>query len=138
MRSIIKIISVLAIIIFISACATGQIKLPEKYIIDNQFESVSYISKYQPFINWERVDSQSFVLQTAPSDYYFIVLQIPAHDLLFTEYISISSSGSRIRAGLDRVTVLGQTVQYPPYTIERIYKLKGREQVQNIKAQIRG
>ncbi|MDB9823017.1 DUF6491 family protein [Deltaproteobacteria bacterium] len=136
MRSIIQTIHVLLVILLISACATGTIKLPEKYIMDNQLELVSHISRYH-FMGWDRIDKQSFILQTSPGDYYLIVLQIPADDILFSDSISISSSGSRVQAGLDRVTLLGQTIKHPPYTIERIYRIKGREQVQTIKAQIR-
>ena len=77
--------------LLMSSCATGGIELPEKYNLDNQLESVSYISKYQGYIGWEMVDRQSFVLQTSPSDYYLIVLQIPAPDLPFTMASSLTS-----------------------------------------------
>ena len=123
--------------LLMSSCATGGIELPEKYNLDNQLESVSYISKYQGYIGWEMVDRQSFVLQTSPSDYYLIVLQIPAPDLPFSESISISSSGSMVRAGMDTITLLRQSLKVPPYIIEKIYHLKGKEQVRTIREQIR-
>ena len=125
------------ITLLISSCATGRIELPEKYVMDNQLESVSYISKYQGYSGWDMVDRQSFILQTGPGDYYLIVLQIPAPDLPFSESISISSSGSMVRAGMDTVTVLGQSSNGLPYKIEKIYSFEGREQVQTIKEQIR-
>lgn len=125
------------IALLMSSCATGRIELPEKYVLDDQLESVSYISKYEGHIGWEIVDGQSFILQTRPSDYYLIVLQIPAPSLPFTESISISSSGSMVRAGMDSVTLLQQTPKDPPYIIEKIYHLKEREQVRTIKEQIK-
>jgi hypothetical protein len=136
MRLITITINALLVLLLISSCTTGRIKLPEKYIMDDQYELVSHISNYK-LMNWEKVDKQSFILQTSPSDYYLIVLQVPAPDLMFTEFISISSSASRVQTGLDSVTLLDRPIKDPPYTIERIYKIKGREQVRNIKAQIR-
>jgi hypothetical protein len=123
--------------LFVLACATGGIDLPEKYNLDNQLESVSYISKYQGYTSWDAIDNQSFILQTSPSSYYLLILQIPATELRFSESIRISSSGSRVRAGMDTVTLLGRSIKGPPYMIEKIYRLKGREQVQTIREQIR-
>ena len=125
------------IALLMSSCATGRIELPAKYVLDDQLESVSYISKYQGYSGWEMVDRQSFILQTGPGNYYLIVLQVPVPDLSFSESISISSSGSMVRAGMDTVTVLGQSIKGPPYKIEKIYSFEGREQVQTIKEQIR-
>ena len=127
----------MCVALLMSSCATGRIELPEKYVLDNQIESVSHISKYQGYSSWDTVDNQSFILQTSPSNYYLIVLQIAVTEERFSESIKISSSGSRVRAGMDTVTFLGQSVKYPPYRIEKIYRLKDREQVRTIREQIR-
>jgi len=127
----------MCIALFVASCATGGIELPEKYVLDDQLESVPDISKYQGYTSWDAVDSQSLILQTSPSNYYLIVLQTRASELRFSEAIRISSSGSRVRAGMDTVTVLRRSVKGPPYRIEKIYRLKGREQVQTIREQIR-
>jgi len=127
----------MCVALLISSCATGRIELPEKYVLDDQLESVAYISKYQSYSSWDMVDNQSFILQTSPSEYYLIVLQIVATEMPFSESIRISSSASRVRAGMDRVTFLGQSGTRQPYTIEKIYRLKDREQVQTIREQIR-
>ena len=126
----------MCIALLMSSCATGRIELPEKYVFDNQLESVSYISKYQGYSSWDGIDNQSFILQTSPSEYYLIVLQIVATEMPFSESIRISSSASRVRAGMDRVTFLGQSGTRQPYTIEKIYRLKDREQVRTIREQI--
>ena len=127
----------MCIALLMSSCAMGRIELPEKYALDNQLESISHISKYQGYFSWDMVDNQSFILETGPSKYYLIILQIAVPELPFTESIRITSSGSRIQAGMDTVTFLGQSVKGPPYVIEKIYRLKDREQVQAIRAQIR-
>lgn len=127
----------LCIALLMSSCATGRIELPEKYALDSQLESVSYISKYQGYFSWDMVDYQSFILETSPSTFYLIVLQRAASELPFSESIRISNSGSRVRAGMDTVTVLGPSVKGPPYIIEKIYRLKDREQVRSIREQIR-
>ena len=127
----------MCVALLMSSCATGRIELPEKYVLDNQIESVSHISKYQGYSSWDTVDNQSFILQTSPSNYYLIVLQIAATEQRFSESIKISSSGSRVRAGMDTVTFLGRSIKGPPYRIEKIYRLKDREQVRTIREQIR-
>ena len=127
----------MCVALLMSSCATGRIELPEKYALDNQLESVSYISKYQGYSGWDMLDNQSFILQTSPSNYYLIVLQIAVTEERFSESIKISSSGSRVRAGMDTVTFLGQPIKGPSYRIEKIYRLKDREQVQTIREQIR-
>ena len=129
----------MCIALLMSSCATGRIERIEApvYFLDNQLESVTYISKYQGYSSWDGIDNQSFILQTRPSKYYLIVLQEPATEMPFSESIRISSSGSRVRAGLDRVTFLRQSGTRQPYTIEKIYRLEDREQVRTIREQLR-
>jgi len=129
----------MCIALLMLSCATGRIERLDlsAVLLDNQLESVTYISKYQGYSSWDGLDNQSFILQTSPSKYYLIVLQRPATEMPFSESISISSSGSRVRAGMDRVTFLGYSVERQPYWIEKIYRLKDREQARTIKEQIR-
>jgi hypothetical protein len=128
---------ILCILFFIiSACATTQGKKADKYNLDDQLEVVSDITRYN-LMSWETVDNQSFILQTSPSQFYLIVLIQPSNDLVFTESISISHTGAMIKPGYDRVTVFGPT-KSEPYVIDKIFKLKDREEAKAIKAQLKG
>jgi hypothetical protein len=94
--------------------------IPEKYNLDSQLEKVSEISKYN-FMSWQTLDSQSFVLQTGPSDYYLIVLAYPAYNLPFTENISIPVTNALLKPGFNSVVIKvnGST---ETYIINNFYK----------------
>lgn len=119
----------------LSACAGGPINLAEKYKnLDNQLEPVSDISRFN-LMNWEKVDNQSLILQTSPDSFYLILLRRPAHDLMFTETISVSNTGDMVKPGYDRVTVFG-TTQTEDYVIHKIFKLKDRKTATQIREQL--
>ena len=133
---VIKLSVILCVLFFItSACATTQWTKAEKYDLDDQLEMVSYITRYN-FMSWETVDHQSFILQTSPAQFYLIVLTGPSTDLLFAQSISISHTGAMVKPGYDKVTVFGPTESLP-YVIDKIFKLKDREQARVIKAQLK-
>jgi len=121
--------------VFISSCAAGLLPLPEKYSLDGQLEPVTKIYKYG-LIEWEKVDQQSLILRTGPSDYYLLVLKTPSYELLFTNSIRLSSTVSMIRAGMDQVIIYGAGDIKVSYTIERIYRIKGNKQMLAIKKQL--
>jgi hypothetical protein len=124
-------------IMMISACAgTKSFQLDEKYNLGDQLEEVTEIHKYT-LRSWQKVDNQSFVLQTGPSTYYLIVLIRPSTELLFTETIKISNTGAVVKPGFDRVTVY-QAGSPVDYTINKIYKFKDYEQVKEIRALLTG
>jgi hypothetical protein len=87
--------------------------------------------------HWIEVDQQSLIVQTSPREYYLLVLQIPAPELMFSEDISIYCMGNVIKAGSDYV-------QFPDYNanlrypIVRIYRMNGPEQMSAIRGQLRG
>lgn len=86
--------------------------------------------------HWIEVDQQSLIVQTSPREYYLLVLQIPAPELMFSEDISIYCMGNIIKAGSDYV-------QFPDYNynlrypIARIYRINGPEQMYAIRDQLR-
>jgi len=123
--------------LMVSSCAgMKSFEHNEKYNLDDQLEVVTQIQKYT-MRDWQKVDSQSFVLQTGTSNYYLIVLLTPSPELMFTETIKISSTGAVVKPGFDKVTVY-QSGKGQDYSIHKIYKFKDREQVAEIKTQLTG
>ena len=134
MKSAIKMFWVFTLLFMITSCATTPPAIPEKYNLDNKLEEVKEITSYR--VNgWERVDTQSLILNSNVNDYYLLVLDRPLTGLITSESIGVSSTTTSIKAGFDRIYVRDSVgVEY--YTIDRIYKLKGREQAREIRAQL--
>jgi hypothetical protein len=120
----------------ISACATTSQQTAGKYDLADQLEPVSEILRYN-LMGWETVDSRSFILQTAPSRYYLIVLTRPSDQLVFTESISITHTGAMVKPGYDKVTVYGSPYN-ETFVIDKIFKLEGRDQANAIRKQLTG
>ena len=127
---------ILTALILISGCAAGTIKIPEKYALEGQLEQVNSFYR-QRIIDWERVDNQSLIIETSPGTYYLLVLKIPSQELVFRNRIILSSTGSMIRAGLDDLIIYTARMKVS-YPIERIFKIKGREQMQTVRDQLTG
>ena len=87
--------------------------------------------------HWIAVDQQSLIIQPGPREYYLLVLQIPAPELLFSEDISIYSMGNVIKAGADSVQFPDHNVNLR-YPIIRIYKIDSPEQMRAIRDQLKG
>ena len=134
MKSFRQFFVILASLFLISACAGTPLKSLEKYDLDSQLEPVSEILRYN-LMGWETVDNQSLILQTSPSQYYLIVLIYPSDQLMYAEHISISNTGDMVKSGFDKVTVYGSPM-HDTYVIEKIYKLKDRDQVNAIREQL--
>ena len=131
-----NIFGIFILALLMSSCATGQIKLPEKYMLDQQLEPVTEIYKYN-IMEWDQVDQQSLLLRTGPSNYYLLVLKIPSTELMFTQRIGLTSTSSMVRAGLDYV-ILYSPGRREHYIIEKMYRIKGNQQMYAIKKQLRG
>lgn len=136
MRAIRLLSITFVILLFLYACATAPVSKPEKYNLDNQLQSVNEIYKFN-MMSWERVDMMSFILQATPSDYYLFVLNYPSDELPFAENIRISTTGSFVRRGFNKVTVYGSSSN-KDYVIDKIYKFKDYEQAKEIKKQLTG
>ena len=130
MKTMIKVSSIFLFFIMVASCATTPMSLPEKYNLDNKLEKVDQIATFRK-PDWEEVDNQSIILRTSWKDFYLLVLDRPMTTMLpFT--IGISSTISTITAGSDQIIVIESGIaQF--YTIEKIYKLTGRKQADEIK-----
>lgn len=137
MKTFLRIFLIFLSLLTIFACAAGNIQIPEKYALDEQLEKVSSIFKYG-ITGWEEVDNQSLILEKAPGEYYLVVLKIPASELPFRNRIKLSSTGDMIRAGLDEVIFYSGAHIKMSYPIERIYRIKGIEQMRVIRDQLTG
>jgi hypothetical protein len=137
MKRYIKFFFMFILSLSLLACAAGNIQIPEKYSLDGQLEQVSGIYKYT-IMTWEKIDKQSLILQTSPSTYYLLVLKIPSPELLFRNRIILSSMGDMIRAGLDDVILYGGGHIRASYPIDRIYWIRGTEQMRAIRDSLTG
>jgi hypothetical protein len=137
MKTSIKIAGMAFVILLVSTYAAASKWMPEKYDLDHQLTKVEAISNTS-YIGWEKVDSQSLVLQTSPSRYYLIVLSFPAFNLPFTEDIGITGMNLMTRPGYDNVMVREATGRWEKYIINKIYGLEDRKQAREIIAQLTG
>ena len=135
MKMIARVFSIFVLLIMAVSCATTPRAIPEKYNLDNELEAVDRI--YTPSVSsWEEVDIQSVILRANVSDYYLIVLSRPMYTRITTLHIGISSTVSSITPGFDRIFV-EDTMGTDYYFIEKIYKLKGKEQAKEIRERLR-
>ena len=128
----------LIIISFLSAlvmaCATGPIKLPEKYNFDNKLEEVKEIYSFR-INSWTSIDYQSLILKANVGDYYLVILRRPAHGLPFSQAIGLKMTVSNLTSGFDNI-IVADSFGSESYIIEKIYKLKDREQAHEIRKQL--
>lgn len=118
----------------------GGGKSPSFLIIDDRNESLGdSIARRDTFTlsenqnDWIKVDIQSLILRNGPDEFYLLVLQRPAYDLMTVDTISFINALNIIRAKKDLVHIGGHT-----YVIERIYKIDGKDKMLNIKSRILG
>jgi hypothetical protein len=134
MKTNMKLIIISILSAFVMACATGPVKLPDKYNFDNKLEEAKEIYNYR-IDSWESVDHQSLILRTNVNDYYLFVLQRPAPNLPFSEAIGLTVTIDKVMSGFDDV-VVADSAGIESYIIEKIYKLKDKQQAGEIKKQI--
>lgn len=133
MKMMIKVLSVFMFLFMIGSCATTTTPptIPEKYNLDDELERVDRIFTISN-TRWQEVDDQSIILRVNWSDYYLVVLRRPIDTWYTNPSIRIASTATSITAGTDRVFVT-QSADRQGYIIERIYRLEGREQAEEIK-----
>jgi len=86
------------------------------------YEKVDSFVMFRRPYSWEPVDDKTVIVWTTPFDAYLVELAFPSHDMKFVQGIGLSSSGSRVYAKFDAVTIRG--FRYP---INNIYKLSRAE-----------
>jgi hypothetical protein len=131
MKSIIKVFSSIVLLILAVSCATSPNFLPEKYNLDTYLEPVDQISSFQA-TSWEQIDNQSIILEATWDNYYLLILRSQFDSTIPDMTIGISSTGYTITSGFDMVIVNDFNIR-ECYVIEKIYKLNGKDQVQEVK-----
>lgn len=132
----ILLICVISFTILLSCASMSKPRLPADYSFTSSLESVDKISTFR-IDSWQSVDNRSIILKTDINKYYLLVMDQPMSMIPTQQVIGISSMVTSIDAGFDRIFVnYNGNVQY--YTIDKIYKLEGREQANEIKDMLRG
>jgi hypothetical protein len=139
MNKILTTLFTLVLSMFLATAApAGKIQIPEKYDLGKQLEQVHDFWRTR-IIDWEAVDNQSLIIETSPGTYYLLILTVPSYSLpMDMNRIRITNSGSTIREGVDSVIVPTGGHMSDKVPIERIYKLKDREQMTAITKQLQG
>ena len=90
------------------------------------YEQVDSFVMFRRPYSWQPVDDKTVILWATPFDAYLVELAFPSHDMKFVQGIGVSSTGSRVYAKFDAVTIRG--FRYP---INSIFKLS-REEARNL------
>lgn len=118
-----------------TSAMAGLKPLPEKY----QFDELPEVKGFMNWSidSWTAVDRQSLIVRTSPSKSYLLILQRKLPSLRSNNAIALSSTGSRVHARFDTVQTFDRHFANIPVAIAKIYKLEGKEQRKQVKAQIR-
>ncbi|MBN1834084.1 MAG: hypothetical protein JW896_18450 [Deltaproteobacteria bacterium] len=139
----IRVSSILVFFMMVVSCSTTpsglpekSSNLPEKYNLDDQLKSVNEIMRVKKS-SFEEVDDQSVILQANRNEYYLLVLDMPIDPYISKQRtIGVESTEHSIPAGIGRIYIRHSSgTQY--YVIEKIYRLKGKKQVEEIKERLR-
>ena len=109
--------------------------MEDKYNFDNELPQIEELSDFR-IDSWDEIDNQSLILRANVSDYYLIILDRPAVDLPYAEDIGLSVTTGRVRKDFDNVYVETPSGA-ESYIIHRMYKLKDRAQVTEIKKRLK-
>jgi hypothetical protein len=140
MNKIFTLIVGFMIVMFLSVTVySAPIPVPSKYDLGKQLEEVQWFWRTGRAIDWEAVDNQSVVIKTTPGRYYLLILTVPSYNLPFEiNRIGITNNRSQVKRGIDSVIVWGPgRGYYNTYPIERIYKIDGLKNMQDIVNQLK-
>jgi len=127
-------LALLALALIACAAPIDDKAAMEKYQFP-ELESVTSIRNWQ-LDGWQVVDERSLIIQTSPSQYYLFVLARRNLQLKFAEGILVSSTSGQVQVNFDTVATSREPMLKTP--IAAMYKLKGRDQVAEIKGRIVG
>jgi hypothetical protein len=136
MKTIRQSVRIFILLLIVSACATSPATIPPKYNLDNQLENVPNISGYN-MMSWDRIDNQSFILQTGPNDYYLIVLESRSRTLPSASTIQFSDDRSLVWPRFSNVIVNDDGWE-DSYMINRIYRFRDCAQVEEVRTLLLG
>ena len=138
----IKVASIFVLFIMVVSCATTtstspkkSSTLPAKYnLVD--LKSVNEIMRVKKS-SFEEVDNQSVILKANRGEYYLLVLREPIDPYISKKRtIGVESTESSIPARIGRIYIRHSSgTQY--YVIEKIFKLKGKKQAEEIREWLR-
>jgi len=167
MKVMIKLSSIFVLFIIVVSCATTPRSLPEKYNLDNYLEAVDHISavrraSYEQVDNQSiilRVNRNDYYLLVLrrPIDFTAMMLSItntasrykavsadqkigPKRDGptgLEGYFTTAPQNIAGISSGSDMIVAHDSIDSQSFYVIEKIYKLKGKEQAEEIKERLR-
>jgi len=137
MRTNIKLLALSFLIMLISCAAPNTSSEQDQKYLFPELEEVTSIRNYS-IDSWSEVDKQSLIISVSPTQAYLVILRNRNHDLKFAHAISFGNS-RRVYSKFDRIQIINtsQDIEHSPAYIERIYKLKDKEQVKRIKQKIR-
>lgn len=135
MKAITKLAFIFTISLLTMACANMPANRAERYNFDDELVKVDEIYKFR-LKSWEKVDNQSLIVRTDVNDYYLFVLHQPSPSLVFSESIGITDSVDKIKPGYDNV-VVEDSGGRQSFVIQKIYKLKDRQQAMEIKKSLK-
>ena len=118
----------------VAACATTPANMA-KYDFGDELTEATAISNFR-IKSWESIDYQSLIIITNINDYYLLILQRPTRSLPFSEDIGITITADRARPGYNNI-VVADSAGVESYIIQKMYKLKGRDQAREIKKRLK-
>ncbi len=134
MNVIIKALSIFLLLMMASSCATTMSTSPKKYNLDNDLEAIDQTSAIK-VSSFEQVDNQSIILRANWDEYYLLVLIQPIDRIVSGLSIGLSDKVSSITSGVDSI-IVNDTPFTEYYVVDKIYKLKGKEQAEKIKERL--
>ena len=134
MKALNIVIGIFLVSFIATACATGPIKLPEKYNLNDELQEAEGITNFK-IDSWQSIDLQSLIIRTITRDYFLIVLDRPAPSLLSSETIGVTVTVNYVKPGFDNIIVTDSTGS-ESYIIHKMYKLKDRGQAREIRERL--
>jgi hypothetical protein len=113
----------------LSVSATPK-PVPDKYNFDGKLERVDKIASFRQ-ITLDKADKQAVILKANGDEYYLLILRKPIDNINLE--IGIERTVPTIISGQDRVVVNENNTGPKYYMIDRIYRLKDKEQKEEIR-----
>ena len=124
-----------ALLLLLAACGAQPERDPaeeRKYELSGLPE-VDRIQNYR-LHGWQSIDGRSLIVDTGPSTFYLVILNRNLTHLRNAEAIAISPTAGTGQARFDTVPTLREPMDKA--TIQRIYRLNGRDEAQLAKKAI--
>lgn len=134
MKAVKQLFKFFALLLLVSSCSRGPSAIPAKYNLDDQLEEVRCVHKCDS-MDWDRVDNQSFILQTSQNKYYLVVLDRKSTSSSLVINNNYTNDNSIIWPGFENITMNNKGHE-ETYLITKIYRFKDPQQVDEIRIQL--